>query len=216
MASHAIAVSVPGSRCPSQHPWPLPLPSVKYGLWTECLRSACGPRKAGEGGLRGGDLQKGGRAGPAASGVPRTLCGDLTGVASGSLPPIRPHACMLCLAERQETEEQPRKVRGPVDVKASQGLRACTQDGLSPHSPSWDSQSQSSRCCLRILLDAGLQAAFRAMRFGKYIQLVHHLNRAGGAPSSAGGSFLLTPSRRLGQGGVVTVTLMSRRVLNWR
>lgn len=170
MASHAILVSVPGGRCPSQHPWPLPLPSVKYGLWTESLRSACGPRKAGEGRLRGGDLWEGGRAGPAASGVPRTLCGDLAGVASGSLPPIRPHACMLCLAERQETE-QPRKVRGPVDVKACQGLRAWAQDSLSPHLLSWDSQSQSSRCCLRILLDRGLQAAFRAIRFDKHIQL---------------------------------------------
>lgn len=133
MSSQAIAVVVPGGRCPSQHPWPLPLPSVKYGLWTECLRSACGPRKAGEGGLRGGDLREGGRAGPAASGVPRTLCGDLAGVASGSLPPIRPHACMLCLAERQETGEEPRKLRGPVDVKASQGRRTWTQDSLSPH-----------------------------------------------------------------------------------
>lgn len=182
MASQAIAVSVPGGWCPSQHPWPLPLPPVKYGLWTECLRRACGPRKAGEGGLRGGDLREGGRAGPAASGVPRTLCGDLAGVASGSLLPIRPHACMLCLAERQETGEQPRKVRGPVDVKASQRLRAWTQDSLSPHSPSWDSQSPSSRCRLRILLDTGLQAAFRAMRFGKHIQLAHYLNRDGGAP----------------------------------
>lgn len=155
VSSQAIAVTVPGGRCPSQHPWPLPLPSVKHGLWTECLRSACGPRKTGEGGLRGGDLREGGRAGPAASGVPRTLCGDLAGVAAGSLPPIRPHACMLCLAERQESGEEPRKVRGPVDVKASQGWRAWTQDGLSPHPLSWDRQSQSSRCHLRILLDTG-------------------------------------------------------------